>query len=76
MIEYNQYYFKMDSYSSSFGYNYKTNHNLSSNCIIKKTWEMDAMERAECLNDDITIIAYFILFVFYIALFSSLEIRR
>ena len=66
----------MDSYSSSFKYNYKTNNNISSECIIKKRWEMNAMERAECLSDDITIVAYFILFVFYIALFSSLEIRR
>lgn len=76
MIEWNQYYFKMDSYSSSFGYKYKTSDNMSSNCIVKERWEMNAMERAECLTDDITVVAYFMLFVFYIVLFSSLETRR
>lgn len=69
----------MDSYSSSFGYKHKYDelrlNNLSKLCG-KKRWEMNALERAECLDDDVTIIAYLMLFIFYVVLFSTMEVRR
>ena len=69
----------MDSYSSSFGYKHKYGElkleNLSRICG-KERWDMDALERAECLNDDVTVIAYLILFIFYMVLFSTMEVRR
>lgn len=68
----------MDSYSSSFGYKHRYAsgiNNLSELCG-KERWEMDALERAECLNDDITVIAYLVLFIFYVMLFSTMEVRR
>jgi hypothetical protein len=69
----------MDSYSSSFGYKHKYGQlgfeNLSKICG-KERWEMDALERAECLSDDVTVIAYLMLFIFYVVLFSTMEVRR
>jgi hypothetical protein len=65
----------MDSYSSTFKYKTKMIDNLSANCGREK-WEMNAIEQAECVQDDITILVYFMLFVFYMLLFSSLETRR
>ena len=69
----------MDSYSSSFGYKYKYGelrlNNLSKLCG-KERWEMNALERAECLDDDVTVIAYLMLFIFYVVLFSTMEVRR
>ena len=70
----------MDSYSSSFGYKHRYAYasginNLSELCG-KERWEMNALERSECLNDDITVVAYLVLFIFYVVLFSTMEVRR
>lgn len=75
----------MDSYSSSFGYKHKygngnvnvdANSKYISELCKKEKWQMNALEQSECLSDDITVIAYLMLFIFYIMLFSSLELRR
>jgi hypothetical protein len=64
----------MDSYSSMLGYKHNVGGemvNLSIECG-RERWQMDALERAECLSDDITVLVYFMLLVFYLLLFSSL----
>lgn len=68
----------MDSYSASLNRNaFALNVNISEICKNGKvTWEMNALERSECLSDDITVIAYFMLFIFYILLFSSLDLEN
>lgn len=68
----------MDSYSIMLGHKNKAGHefaNLSNKCG-RERWQMDALERAECLSDDMTVLCYFMLFVFYFLMFSSLEVRR
>ena len=68
----------MDSYSASLNRNAMAlNVNIPEMCKSDKvTWEMNALERSECLSDDITVIAYFMLFIFYIFLFSSLDLEN
>ena len=68
----------MDSYSASLNRNaFALNVNIPEICENGKvTWEMNTLERSECLSDDITVIAYFMLFIFYIFLFSSLDLEN